>query len=184
MLQFLLLIADESDRDKVEYLYNRYHMEMIRIARVRLREKGVPSYHLDAEDVVQNAFVKIVKYIHKIDFTASDKSIRAYVIKIIVHEATDYAKQYKYMEDINEYADTMEDGDFFAQLRISQQYDDVCEALRSLDERYSITLSLRYVENMSVKEIADLLGLKEKCVYARLENGKKLLIEKLNGGMR
>lgn len=182
MLQFLLLIADESDRDKVEYLYNRYHMEMIRIARVQLRENGVPNYNLDAEDVVQNAFVKITKYIRKIDFTASDKAIRAYVLKIVVNEAITYAQQYKYVEDINEYADTMEDGDFFAQLRISQQYDDVCEALRSLDERYSITLSLRYAENMSVKEISDLLGLKEKCVYARLENGRRLLLEKLNGG--
>ena len=182
MLQFLLLIADESDRDKVEYLYNRYHMEMIRIARVQLRENGVPNYNLDAEDVVQNAFVKITKYIRKIDFTASDKAIRAYVLKIVVNEAITYAQQYKYVEDINEYADTMEDGDFFAQLRISQQYDDVCEALRSLDERYSITLSLRYAENMSVKEISDLLGLKEKCVYTRLENGRRLLLEKLNGG--
>ena len=182
MLQFLLSIADESDHDKVEYLYNRYHMEMIRIARVQLRENGVPNYNLDAEDVVQNAFVKITKYIRKIDFTASDKAIRAYVLKIVVNEAITYAQQYKYVEDINEYADTMEDGDFFAQLRISQQYDDVCEALRSLDERYSITLSLRYAENMSVKEISDLLGLKEKCIYTRLENGRRLLLEKLNGG--
>lgn len=184
MLQFLLSIADESDHAKVEYLYNRYHMEMIRVARSRLKGLGVPNYDLDAEDVVQNAFVKIVKYIHKIDFTASDKEIRAYIVKIIINEAKNLAKDYKYMEDINEYADTIEDGDFFEQMRISRQYDDVCEALRSLDERYSITLSLRYAENMSVKEIAETLGLKEKCVYARLENGRRLLLERLNGGGR
>lgn len=87
------------------------------------------------------------------------------------------------MEDICDYSNTIEDGDFFGQLRISQRYDDVCEALRSLDERYSITLSLRYAENMSVKDIADMLGLKEKCVYARLDKGRRLLIDKLNGGM-
>ena len=184
MLQFLLSIADESDYEKIEYLYHKFHKDMIIMAKSRLKGNRNFNYELDAEDVVQNAFVKIVKYIHKIDFTASDKEIRAYVVKIIINEAKDLAKDYKYMEDINEYADTIEDGDFFGRLRISQQYDDVCEALRSLDERYSITLSLRYSENMSVKEIADTLGLKEKCVYARLENGRRLLLEKLNGGVR
>lgn len=160
MLQFLLSISDESNHSKIEYLYNRYQKEMMRVAKSRLKQLGMPNYEIDAEDVVQNAFVKIAKYIEKIDFDEGDKAIRAYVMKIIINESISLAGDYKYMEDICDYSNTIEDGDFFGQLRISQRYDDVCEALRSLDERYSITLSLRYAENMSVKDIADMLGLK------------------------
>ena len=69
MLQFLLSIADEKDHAKIEYLYNRYHEDMIRFARYRLRQKKMPNYELDAEDAVQNAFLKITKYIDKVDFT-------------------------------------------------------------------------------------------------------------------
>ncbi len=37
----------------------------------------------------------------------------------------------------------------------------------------------RYHDQMSVKEISDLLGITEKAVYARLERGKVMLLELL-----
>ena len=88
MLQFLLSIADEKDHAKIEYLYQQYHSDMLRIAKSRLRQKGMPNYELDAEDAVQNAFFKITKYIHRIDFTAEGKEIKAYVLKIVSNEVS------------------------------------------------------------------------------------------------
>lgn len=181
MLQFLLSIADEKDHVKIEYLYHRYHADMLRLAKSRLRQKGMPNYELDAEDAVQNAFVKITKYIHRINFTAEEKEIKGYVLKIVANEASNIVSDYTYFDDIDEYTETIEDGDFFGQMRTHLQYDDVVEAISRLAEKYSIPLSLRYIENMEVQEIADLLGIAEKTVYTRLERAKKLLIEKLNG---
>ena len=66
-------------------------------------------------------------------------------------------------------------------MRTKVRYDEVVEAISWLDEKYSIPLSLRYAENMDVKEISKLLGIAEKTVYTRLDRAKKLLIEKLNG---
>ena len=184
MLQFLLSIADESDHAKVEYIYNRFHKDMLRVAKARLYRFGIPNYELDAEDIVQNAFVKIVKYIKRIDFTAEDGTIRAYVLKIVVNEAISAAEDYRATDDISEMAERLEDGDFFGQMRVQERYEDVLEAIGKLDELYSIPLSLRYGENMEIKEIAELLGLAEKSVYTRLERARKMLIEKLNGGKR
>lgn len=182
MLQFLLSIADESDHAKIEYVYYHYRDEMLRVAKARLRRVGVPNYELDAEDAVQNAFVKIVKYIHRIDFTAEDKAIRAYILRIVVNEAMSVAKDHQATDDISELADRIEDGDFFGQMRVQERYEDVVEAIGKLDERYSIPLSLRYAENMEIKEIAELLGIAEKSVYTRLERARKMLIDMLNGG--
>ena len=184
MLQFLLSIADESDHAKIEYIYNQFYKDMLRVAKSRLHGKGLPNYELDAEDAVQNAFLKIVKYIHRIDFTAEEKVIRAYVLKIVANEAAGLADDYKITDDISEMADRIEDGDFFGQLRVHQRYADVVEAIEQLDERYSIPLSLRVSEEMEIKEIAELLGIAEKSVYTRLERGRKMLIEILNGGKK
>lgn len=182
MLQFLLSIADESDHAKVEYIYNRYHDEMLRVAKARLHRRNVPNYELDAEDAVQNAFVKIVKHINRIDFTAEDRSLRAYILKIVANEAISVADDYRIVDDIDELADEIEDGDFFGMLRVHERYEDVVEAIQQLDERYSIPLALRCGDNMGIKEIAELLGISDKSVYTRLERARKMLIEILNGG--
>lgn len=183
MLSFLLSIADESHHAKIEYLFNRYHREMLRIARGRLRSEGRPSYEMDAEDVVQNAFVKIVRYIERIDFTKGEKAVRAYLMTTLIREINRFLKDNPSVPDcLDDYTERLEDGDFFGELRISLRYEEVLQAIRSLDERYSVTLTLRYAEDMSVAEIAETMGLNEKCIYARLDKGKRLLIEKLNGG--
>ncbi len=181
MLQFLLSIADESDHAKIEYVYYRYRDAMLRVAKARLHRMGVPNYELDAEDAVQNAFVKIVKHINRIDFSADDKAIRAYILKIVVNEAMGVAKDHQITDDISELAAKIEDGDFFGQMRVQERYEDVVEAIGKLDERYSIPLSLRVGENMEIKEIAELLGIAEKSVYTRLERARKMLIDILNG---
>lgn len=181
MLQFLLLIADEKDQAKIEYLYKRYHYDMLRFAKHRLHQFGMPNYELDAEDAVQNAFVKITKYIDKIDFTADEKAIKAYVLKIISNETANIVSDYTHFDDLHEYTETLEDGDFFGQMRTHVRYEDVVEAISRMDEKYSIPLSLRYSENMDVKAIAALLGIAEKTVYTRLNRAKKLLLEKING---
>lgn len=182
MLQFLLSIADESDHAKIEYIYYHFRGDMLRVAKARLHRRGVPNYELDAEDAVQNAFVKIVKHIAKIDFTVEEKVLRAYVLKIVANEAASVADDYHMTDDLSELAERIEDGDFFGQMRVQERYEDVVEAIGKLDERYSIPLSLRYAENMEIKEIAELLGIAEKSVYTRLERARKMLIDMLNGG--
>ena len=181
MLPFLLSIADEKDHAKIEYLYHHYNGDMLRFAKHRLRLERMPNWEMDAEDAVQNAFLKITKYIDKIDFTVGEKGIRAYVLKIVSNEVSSIVADYTYLEDIDEYKDTLEDGDFFEQLRIHERYDEVVQEIGWLDETYSIPLSLRYGDKMGITEIANLMGLSEKAVYTRLGRAKRLLVERLHG---
>ena len=64
MLQFLLTLADESEHSKIEELYNTYHADMLRYATVKFAQGKCCQY---AEDAVQNTFIKIVRYIDKLD---------------------------------------------------------------------------------------------------------------------
>lgn len=49
----------------------------------------------------------------------------------------------------------------------------------SLPEPYRTLLDLRFVQEQSVEELAGRLGLAQRTVYARLERGRALLVQKM-----
>ncbi len=181
MITFLLSITEESARDKIIYIYNTYHGDMIKLARNRLRIAGVGSYKDDAEDVVQNAFVKISKYINSINFDAGEKKLKAYILSIVVNEVYQALKDREYFEDIELHEQELSDDSFFEKLAIKEEYDRAVEQIKRMDEKYSITLLYHYCEDMSVKEIAELMGLPEQTVYTRLTRGKRILLDMMGG---
>ena len=61
------MLVDEEDKDKLQYIYNAYHDDMLRLAEYKLRAYSTDSIAHDTEDVVQNAWYRITKYIDSID---------------------------------------------------------------------------------------------------------------------
>ena len=181
MLLFLLSISDESNSSKIEYIYNNFHNDMLRFAKTRLKNSGLPNYLIDAEDSVQNAFMKIVKYIDSIDFSVSQKELKAYVITIVANETANIIASYREISDLDENVADLDDCEFFERLHIKDRYEQVIKAIAGLDEKYSITLMYYYQNDMSVNEIAGLMGISAKTVYSRLSRGKRLLIDLMEG---
>ena len=182
MLFFLFIISDEKDHFKIEYIYNHFHDDMIRFAKYRLKKAGLPNYEMDAEDAVQNAFLKITKYIHAIDIDVNRNELKSYVLTIVSNETSNITADYTYFEDFDDHIEELRDDEFYEHMRINERYEEVVETIKKLDDKYSIILLYRYRNNMSVSQIAELMGLPDKTVYTRLERGKKLLL-KLLGGM-
>ncbi len=180
MLLLLLSMADESEREKIEYIYRSYHMDMLRLARARLRAAGDGNYAVNCEDVVQNAFLKITKYIDAIDFSLNEWKIKAYVMSIVANEASNYLKDVRQTEDIDRYAEELSDDAFLEALQIRQRYDEVVEAIGRLDEKYRLVLLYRFQKNWEVTRIAALFGILEMTVYTRIRRGKRLLLQMLN----
>lgn len=135
---------------------------MMRVAKSRMRRFGMQNYELDAEDAVQNAFVKITKYIDKIDFHADDNAIRSYVLRIVANECASLASDNLVFEPLENHKSDVADCDFIEQMEIRSTYESVLSIIAEMDERYSIPFSLRYAEDLDVPEIAYLLGLPEK----------------------
>ena len=180
MLQFLLSIADESDHEKVEYLYHKFHKDMILMAKSKLKGSRNPNYEIDAEDVVQNAFYKVTKHIKKVDFTVSDIELKSYMLRIVVNEANNSIKRHKPVVEVEDFENTIEDGNYFEDIRIQERYDEIINILKGMDDMYRIPMSLRYIENMTIRDISDLLGIAEKSVYTRIDRAKKIIVSKLN----
>ena len=179
MLSFLLTLVDDQHRDIVQHIYDMYHDDMIRFARHRLRIAGLPSYEVDAQDAVQSAFLKICKYYKSICESIPEKQLQVYVFSIVKNESKDIIKGNKRYEKADEDIETVPDEEFLERIKIKERYDDVIAAIQKLDEKYSMTLLFYYVNEMSVKDIAEKMGIPEKTVYTRLERGKRLLLESL-----
>ena len=180
MLVFLLSVADESDHDKIIYIYRTYHGDMLRFARCRLRTAALPDYETAAEDAVQNAFLKITKHIGSIDFGASEKELKTYILSIVVNETINIINKQKSFDDIDDHANIMSEESFIERLLIKERYDQVMSAIESMDDMYRLALLYRFCKDYSVREIAKFFGAKEKTVYTRIARAQKILLEILD----
>ncbi len=182
MLFYLLSIQSEENKDKFEYIYKNFHDTMISFAQYRLQVAGVDNYELEAEDVVQDALFRIVKYIDKITIYEDIKYNRTYILTILSNTIYDYLSKKEYCESFDE--DSCKNGsiiqnepDFISNLKLQERYDDVKRAVAMLGERYQIVFALRYGANKSIKEIAEILQTPVGTIYTRLERGQRMLLE-------
>ena len=145
----LWILTDEEAHERILRIYRRFHDDMIRFARVRLRRMGDVNYLADSEDVVQNAFVKITKYIDAIDMERSEKEMRVYIFSIVVNEIHTFFAKREVIADVED----LEGGedDFFEQLQLKEQYQSVLDAMRSLDVKYITVLWYKYYKNYAHK---------------------------------
>ena len=179
MLPFLLTLCDESNRAKIEHIYNTYYDYMMRYAISKLSSSGKSDFIHLAEDAVQNAFVQITKYIDSINFSRGERDVKNYCLSILHSEICSLLND---KEEFYEFDEKLYQEDNYTpieEIEIKEKYREVVEAIKTMDERYSITLYLTLCEEKTVNEIADMMGISTKTVYTRLARGKKLLLESL-----
>ena len=96
MLIYLLSVADNDKKQDVIYYFNRYHNELMSVAYSRIKRAGVLNCEYEAEDAVQNTFLKMTKYINTIKNRIPDESMRAYLYTMLSNEiSTQLADYYK-----------------------------------------------------------------------------------------
>ena len=180
MLGFLLYISDECNHPKIIEIYNRYHDDMIKFAKSRLR-KSSGVYIFEAEDVVQESYIKILKYIDSINLDADEKAVKTYILTIVSNKINDLFSKCEICENIEDYVNNIEsDDDFFEELVIKERVEAVWKAINGLDEIYRIIFMYRYKNHMSIKEIAEFMEISVRTVQTRILRGRKLLISILN----
>lgn len=180
MLSFILSVTPLEYRDKITYLYELFHDDMLRLARARLKKANDADPYHNAEDVVQNCFIRIIEYYEIIDFESDDKRLKAYVLTTTVNECSRFIKKQEYYEELQDIEDP-DEGDFLEEIITKEMYAEAVNVIENMDEIYSIPLFYYFVCEMSPKKIAEFMNLSEKTVYTRISRGKAKLIEEFNG---
>ena len=120
----------------------------------------------DADDVVQDTFIR---YLSQDRDFGSEEHIKAWLIRTAVNRAKDLAGTYW-----RKHRSTWED--YMDELVFTEPEDErLFASVMDLPDRYRLAIHLFYYEDYSIREIADILGVREGTVKARLSRGRALL---------
>lgn len=157
-------MAVKITKSKIAELLDAYADMVVRIAYQNLRN------NMDAEDVCQDVFVKLVE---KDRVFESDEHIKAWLIRVTINRCKDYLKSgwfRKKAEYIgNEYA-------------YVQSGNSVLEEVMNLPIKYRNVIYLHYYEGYSVEEIGNILNKNKNTVKTWLKRGRSELKENMTGG--
>lgn len=123
----------------------------------------------DAEDIMQNTFLKLWK--SKINFE-NTQHIDKWLTKICINECKDIFRQiFRKHTSIEDAYDVSSFDEYFNI--------DLFNAVSSLPKKERVVVHLFYYEDLPVKEISSLLDMKEGTVKSLLHRSRKKLKEKL-----
>lgn len=182
MLTLLLMIEDEKDRNKLEELYLTYAKELYYVAYQILHN------HHDAQDVLQNAFIKISKYLNKI-VDVKCKKTRGYLVIIVRNLSFDRYNENKKTVPMDFLDESLEergnDTSLEEHVLNLERGKELAEALAAIKSDYADILTLKYYYEYSNAEIADLINLSYDAVCVKLNRAKAALKKLLSeGGMK
>ncbi len=147
--------------DLVRAAVETYGDMLYRICIVMLKNQS------DAEDAVQDTFMTYIRKAPQFDNSEHEK---AWLITVASNKCRDVLRYQ------NKHRTESEDKLFY----IAQEDDGglILEALSMLPEKFRIVLTLYYIEEYKVDEIADIIGKSPSAVKMRLQKGRRLLAEK------
>lgn len=124
----------------------------------------------DAEDITQNAFIKLLK--SNVDFE-NDDHIRKWLIRVTANESKSLWRSFW-----NKKVISFQDLDYELAY-IESDKNEVFTEVMKLPEKYRTVLHLYYYEGYQCGEIASVLGISESNVQTRLMRARNMLKEKL-----
>lgn len=127
----------------------------------------------DSQDIAQDVLVKILET----DIVLPFEKLRAWLYRSAVRAYIDkYRRDKHYHEILQKY--------FFRQDAYvkfdDHSYESLYLAVEELPAKYQMVLDLYYFQELSVKEIAEILGTSQSLVKVNLYRGRKQLAKLLN----
>jgi RNA polymerase sigma factor, sigma-70 family len=173
-LIFLFVFSEEEERDKFEYIYNKYKRLMFHKAYPILQN------HALTEDAVSEAFIRVYKNLDKIDDPDSNMSI-AFLMTIVKNVALTFVKR-EQKWNYDEITEEKESGiNIESSILDEISASEIVKLIDELNDDLKSVFILKYAHELSHKEIADTLGITENNVTVRLHRAKKklsILLEK------
>lgn len=169
----------QNNRKAQLQLYNQYCDGMYIVAKRFLKDAA------DAEDVVQEAFIKAFAKLHQYK---AEVTFGAWLKRIVVNKSIDFLKAKKQelvdLEEVHlKVIDTANDDKWLVDDAITVE--DVKAAINKLSEKYQYVVMLYLIEGYDHQEISGILNISEVASRTQLSRGKvklqELLILKKDG---
>lgn len=170
----LILRCQAGDRHAFERIYHRYRDDVFRFSYLVVRDQAL------AQDVVQEAFIKVYRSIAKFQFRSSFKS---WLYRIAVNEAISVMRRRKIVEDLAPEPVTGPldrapiDGYSHPEQAAldAEERELLRSAIDQLDPLHRTVVILKYFHEFSDAEIAEAVGCPAGTVKSRLHRARELL---------
>jgi len=171
MLTLLLTFETDDEKEKFEFIYNRWKNLMLSKARGILR-----NYDL-AEDAVSEAFIRVYKNLHKLGDLESGRTA-AFLVMIVKNVSLTMLSRFPATEELPEF----ERADSFNLERavISKHAAaDLMKLVDELKEDLRTPFLLQYAYDFSLKEIGAMLKISENNAAVRIHRARNKLMKML-----
>jgi len=149
--------------DCIDEVIDKYSNMVYRLALAQMKNKQ------DAEDVFQEVFLR---YISKSRTFESEEHRKAWLIRVTINRSRSILSAWvRKTESL--------DDSLAAETNAEN---DLSEYLAMLPQKYRSVIHLFYYEELSIKEISEILDAKESTVRTWLTRARSILGEKLRGG--
>ena len=167
-----LIDACFDNNQKAQFeIYKLYYKAMYNSAVRILNER------MEAEDVMQEAFLDAFRKIHQYDGTAT---FGAWLKRIVINKSIDALKKIKNMESLETVEKVIidiEDEDYNEV--ISYKIDEIRKCMGDLPEAYRVILSLYLLEGYDHEEISQIMDISYNATRTKYSRARKKLLQLL-----
>ena len=172
MIPFVIAaIESEDDRAVMTDIYLRNRSLMLKVAWEYTRE---PS---EVDDIVSDSCIALIRHLEDLkDMDAGGQ--RAYIAATVKHKAIDFCRKKTREEGRSADMDTDQLSppvSFERRITVQAEIDMVKTTLLSLPKRERETLTMKFFEHRSDREIAEVLGVSESSVRRYIMRGRNHL---------
>nr|WP_319398460.1 RNA polymerase sigma factor [uncultured Carboxylicivirga sp.] len=169
----------EGNRDAFRQLVTLHHQRVIYICMSFVNQLE------DAEDIAQEVFVEVYK---SISSYREEASLSTWLYRLSVNKSLDYLRQKKRKKrgygvlssmDNTELSNLsiVSSEDVDQDIELEERKKILLQAMEKLPERQKVALTLSKLDELSQKEVADVMGVSEGSVESLLVRAKKKLKE-------
>ncbi len=169
MVDHFKLVKDclKGKRDAQKQLYEHYAAEMLAVCYRYTKSTS------DAEDVLQDGFVKVFTHLHQFK---ADGEIGAWIRRIMVNTAINYLKKSsRYQSDLA-FSELSMHPVYFDNPEVHMQAKELADLIRQLPPGFQTIFNLHAVEGFTHVEIGQMLGINEGTSRSQYSRARALLI--------
>lgn len=155
---------------ELKRMIDAYGNDILRLCTLYLKDR-----HL-AEDALQETFIKVWQ---KYSTYKGDADEKTWITRIAINVCKNYLRTSWFKKtDVTNVFDIV--GTNANQYRQVDESVDLINAILELKDKHRVVLLLYYYQEFAVKEIADILEMKQSTVLSLLKRGREQLKQKLN----
>lgn len=161
--------AIEGDKNAIEILLNEHKEYLYKTAFLYMKNEQ------DAVELCQDTVYKAIINLHKLK---NPKYFKTWITRILINNAHDRNKKKNKIVDSFDKLELIED---ISYEKLEEKID-LYNAIDILDEKFKTPIILQYFQDMTIKEISEILECNENTVKTYLRRGKERLYKILMEG--